>query len=390
MRESWIDADNPLLSLGTTDAVLEEIERVTKLSEPVIRNLWITQHYYSLMGGLGVVLGLTNANWSTFATWASKTAGQSIRGEEIPKEFQILLVKQAKLHEELSQALKHLPGASKIEIDPLAIPRAVLANVSEQIAIGNLKVFAELAPLFVKFWGRFGDRTRRTEPELKAFVDQLRPGPINPDGSGGQDLLKTAFTSYFAATRAKTLKETAEFILYGNLLIGLHEQTRLQPYIAGALDAPFEESSYERLLAAEPDWLETVVRPVFRRVLALLRKGLEDDWERLATRYLMTLSLPGGQILELGEDIPVGATPFPEVLNPLEDAELKRLVSTYDPYLDTLKGSGAKNWTVIDNRMAFIADLFRSRQQDPSLFDRPFSKAQLEALASGQVPVGPL
>lgn len=387
MRESSTRVNNPLLMLGSDAAVLEEIYRVTEIEKPVMRNLWITQHYHSLMGALAVVIGGNNSNWSTFATWASKTAGQSIRGEEIPKELQRLLVEQAKVHEHLTGMLRMLRGDWAEELDPLAIPKAVLANVSKQIAIGNLEVFAELAPLFAKFWARLRDPERRTEQELDAFVNELKPGPVE---EGGQDWLKTAFTSYFAATRATTPKECAEFILYGNLLIGLHEQTRLQPFIAGALDSPFDMSSYEALIAAEPDWLERFVRPAFVKLLGVLRKALENDWERLATRYLMKLTLPGGQVMELGEDVPVGVTPFPAVLNPLEYAKLVELVKTYDPNLETLRGSAAKNWTLIDNRMAFIADLFRSRQQDMSLFGPPFTKAQLDVLAQGKVPPGPL
>ncbi|HEY3253550.1 MAG TPA: hypothetical protein VGJ91_06365, partial [Polyangiaceae bacterium] len=322
---------NAMEAARPADAMLVEIERVAKLQQPVIRNLWITQHYHSLMGLLADVLGAGNANWSTFATWASKTAGQSIRGEEVPPEIQQLLVEEAKVHERLSQLLRALPGALTEELDPLAVPKAVLGQVSEQIAIGNLKVFAELAPLFAKFWDRFHAPARLTEAELGAFVGDLKPGPAEQDG---QDYLKLAFTSYFAGARAQTAKEKAEYVLYGNLLIGLHEQTRLQSYIAGAMDAPFEEQSYERLLAAQPDWLERLTRPVFRTLLQTLKSELEDRWERLATRYLMTLTLPGGNLLHLGQDIPIGVSPFPPVLNPLEYLELKQLVSSYDAHLD--------------------------------------------------------
>lgn len=369
------------------EAVLLEIERVARLEQPVIRNLWITQHYHSLMGLLAEVLGAGNANWSTFATWASKTAGQSIRGEELPREIQQLLLEQAKVQERLSRLLQALPGGWAEQLDPLAIPKAVLARVSEQIASGNLKVFAELAPLFAQFWDRFSDPARLNERELEAFVGGLKSGPAEHDG---QDSLKIAFTSYFAGARSSSEKEKAEYLLYGNLLIGLHEQTRLQSFIAGALDAPFDEQSYERLLAAEPDWLEKVTRPAFRALLVALRSDLEDRWERLATRYLMTLALPGGNLLRLGQDIPVGVTPFPAVLDPLEYAALKQLVANYDPNLDSLKGSGARNWTELGNRMAFIADLFRSRQQDQSLFRPPFSAEQLAMLALDKRPSGPL
>jgi hypothetical protein len=202
--------------------------------------------------------------------------------------------------------------------------------------------------------------------------------------------LKTAFTSYFAAAQAGTPKERAEYTLYGNLLIGLHEQTRLQDYIAGALDAPFNEKTYERLLEQQVDWLEWIARPAFKGVLAVLRMDLKERWERLATRYLMRLALPDGHELSLGSDVPVGTRPFPAVLDPIAYRHLIDLVSKYDPNLASLKGSGAKNWTELNNRMAFIADLFRSRQQDMILSDQPFTDAQLAILRQGQLPHGPL
>jgi len=387
MSVFFTGSGNAVTAARPGEAVLADIERVARLEQPVIRNLWITQHYHSLMGLLADVLGAANANWSTFATWASKTAGQSIRGEEIPPEIQQLLSEEVNVHDRLNQLLRVVPGAWAEQIDPLAIPKAVLERVSDQIAVGNLKVFAELAPLFAQFWDRFSVPERLTEQELDAFVNSLKSGPAEHDG---QDSLKVAFTSYFAGARTSNAKEKAEYLLYGNLLIGLHEQTRLQAFIAGAIDAPFDEQSYERLLAAQPDWLETVTRPAFRALLATLKRELEDRWERLATRYMMTLTLPGGSLLRLGEDIPIGKVPFPAVLDPLESETLKKLVASYDPNLDSLRGSGARNWTELNNRMAFIADLFRSRQQDESLFKPPFSEEQLRALALGERPNGPL
>ena len=40
--------------------------------------------------------------------------------------------------------------------------------------------------------------------------------------------------------------------------------------------------------------------------------------------------------------------------------------------------------------MNFIVNLFRSRQNDATLFDPPFSAPQLAVLAQGQLPPGPL
>ncbi len=52
-------------------------------------------------------------------------------------------------------------------------------------------------------------------------------------------MLKDAFTSYFEARKQTDEKVKAEMILYSNLLIGYHEQTRLQPQIVEALNAAF-------------------------------------------------------------------------------------------------------------------------------------------------------
>ena len=69
------------MTSGTLDGALAEIDRVTHLEEAPLRNLLITQTYYELSHGLATVTGIGNANWSSFAAWASKTAGQTIRGE---------------------------------------------------------------------------------------------------------------------------------------------------------------------------------------------------------------------------------------------------------------------------------------------------------------------
>lgn len=40
--------------------------------------------------------------------------------------------------------------------------------------------------------------------------------------------------------------------------------------------------------------------------------------------------------------------------------------------------------------MKYIAELFRSRQQDQALFTAPFTSAQTAALLAGETPTGPL
>ena len=51
--------------------------------DPAERNLRITQTYHELAVALVEQLGQINATWYAYATWASRTAGVFIRGENI-------------------------------------------------------------------------------------------------------------------------------------------------------------------------------------------------------------------------------------------------------------------------------------------------------------------
>ena len=87
----------------------------------------------------------------------------------------------------------------------------------------------------------------------------------------------------------------------------------------------------------------------------------------------MTLQLPG-ELLHLGHDVPAPAPGprFPAALEPLVDADLVAFAATHDRTKGTGIGSGAHDWRDIDQRMNYIFNLFRSRQQQDSLFTNPF------------------
>jgi hypothetical protein len=54
---------------------LAEIDAIDACPHPVLRNLRITQAYHELSTATARKIG-SAANWCTFATWASKQAGQ--------------------------------------------------------------------------------------------------------------------------------------------------------------------------------------------------------------------------------------------------------------------------------------------------------------------------
>ena len=55
--------------------------RIAAIRNPIVRNLEIT-HAYSLLAAELAVRSGQGANWCTFATWASRQAGRTIRGED--------------------------------------------------------------------------------------------------------------------------------------------------------------------------------------------------------------------------------------------------------------------------------------------------------------------
>src|SRR3974390_1084518 len=61
---------------------VEDVTRITEVADPVIRNLQITECYSRLAAAMAERT-YPCANWCTFATWASKQAGATIRGEDM-------------------------------------------------------------------------------------------------------------------------------------------------------------------------------------------------------------------------------------------------------------------------------------------------------------------
>jgi hypothetical protein len=378
-----------------------DLETIIALKDPVRRNLFITQRYHDLSHGLRETIDPGNANWSTFATWASKTAGETIRDEEVPKELRTLLQDAQKLLDGLSfvnRAISFFDRDADLGVDHLLDPiQSTLADVSNDIAVGNLKVFRELAPIFDSFIVEFKPLKKRDDDRLKQWCAQLLPGPVT---EGGQELLHSAFTDYYEAKFETDHDLRAQRLLSANCQIGLHEQTRLQPEIEGALTAPVRDLVQEQILAVarklvpgtkHDDLAEKLTAP-----LQPVLDEIEVVFRRLTTRYLMNLTLPLGERISLAEDVAPehGTGLFPPPLQRISGPpHFVTLLERYDRCsIDGSQavGSGAVDWASIPDRMNFIINLFRSRQQDEVLFTEPFTSDQRESLNDGLVPSGQL
>jgi hypothetical protein len=191
----------------------EQVSSIARRADPVLRNLQITQSYHDLGVAIAERVRGRDACWTGFAVWASRTAGHFIRGEWLPDALRRVL---ARLR----------PGRGRgIEV--------LDERIRSHLAEGNRKVYAEIAPLFVELV-RLLDLPAALRPAaLHRSLESLRPGRVE---EGGQAALSRALRAFVEAASLPEGPERAQRILLGNLLVGAHEQYRLQEQIVGTLD----------------------------------------------------------------------------------------------------------------------------------------------------------
>jgi len=379
---------------ATAPVTEEECEDVVRTPNPILRNLKITQTYHRLSLELAALLGYEDVNWCTFACHASKTAGYAIRNDKRSA------YRSTPSRSPVDRALMAIRAAISRALGILAWREAVATEVSRQISAGNLKVFAELAPIFARFVQTFRGDAEYDRGKLDHFLQSLRRGPTL---TGGQDTLMEALSHYYDAMSERRPKQKTELILLATIKVGLHEQIRLQPEILCALNAPAVLGSPLRLRALSEDWASGVKElgtptPRLRewhRPSEKINDRLLAIWaafgRRLVTCTLMELRLPYGDV-RLGMDLPPlpRQRSFPDALETLDHPELARLVAAYRREGKALRGSRALDWGNLDHRMSFIVDLFRSRLRSLELFEQPFLLAQQQAMEEDRIPSGPL
>ena len=381
---------------------VEDVAGISNISDPVIRNLNITQGYYELSKAMSRYTS-GNPNWCTFAVWASKQAGQTIRKEDLVRTFKNIFHNSAEItfvlnsFAQLTEVIKNLPEVKAIDEFFLKIinPDDPIELSASAVADGNKKVFSEIGGEFARFLSVFKDENDFTEENINQFCAAFKPGGP-PDG---QQMLKDAFNSYYEARLQNDPKAKMELILYADLLIGYHEQTRLQPQIADALNAPITGLENMRTTI-----LREIIPGFWRRIRYYISKllkrklPLDDAIDKLLelvkheireviTEFMMTLYVPDNEILKLGQDLKGG---FPEELKTITNSKFKELLSKIDPTPDSVKESGAKDWGDLSDRIHFIADFFRSHFKHLQLYNSPFTDEQMKVLKEGKIPQGKL
>ena len=356
----------------------EVIQSIVERKNLVVRNLQVTQGYYRLSEGMRRVIGGRNVSWCTFATHASKTAGQALRHELMPRLLKSAMLRLAGYDNTYYYLNDVLGDANPPGLDTKQGRLAeAMRHVSLLVSEGNIIVFAELAWPFVSFINAFaGDRSYNSR-KLGAFLEEhFQPGPLE---RGGQDYLIDAFSAYYDARFETNPKRKAEYILRGNLLVGLHEQTRLQPQIERALAVPLDV-----FLDADDEEAGS------RRQRQTARRSRQVV-TRATTHMMMSITLPSRE-LKLSQDIiaPTGVDAFPSDLLHIESPRCWSLVRQFEDRSDTLTGSAAEDWVSLQQRMRFVVNFFRSHQQYDRLWEAPFLPSQESVIEGGYLPAGPL
>jgi len=213
------------------------------MADPVLRNQQITQSYHEISWIFSQRTGPC-ANWCTFAIWASRQAGQTIRQEDLLKALENHLATAPELgqaiYELAEAALAKGAGMDKKRIAQLAWdiadPRAAMLRASAAVACGNQKVYVEIGREFARFLDSCGkdehfdaasiarfsetlkpgnppDLQTLTNPDLVALLNKIDPSPDSVKDTAAIDWANLEDRLHFIADLFRCYQKTADLLL---------------------------------------------------------------------------------------------------------------------------------------------------------------------------------
>jgi hypothetical protein len=377
---------------------VDEVRRIAAIADPVVRNLEIT-HCYSRLAEAFAARDGEGANWCTYATWASRQAGRTIRGEDPLEQLGRKLGERRWLLHPFATLWRRLLRRGLFQRETrlgrltaeLHTPFDAFERASDSVARGNLRVFEEIGLEFARWLQECPPDSPADSDPCRQFLERLRPG----DPPEGQRYLRQAFARYERRRHERAPKARAELAVLANLEIGFHEQTRLQPEIREALDAAYatqEDLGRRALEAVFPSaarWWPLLRRPAAAAV-GMFAAGAQRAASRLAreviTESFLVLSLPG-RVLMLSAHL---TDAYPDALREPADAELRELMARFEPVPPARDDCGARDWSELRQRMHYIVHLFAAFHLSDDLARAPFTPEQVASFRRGVVPDGDL
>jgi len=252
----------------------------------------------------------------------------------------------------------------------------------------------------------------------RARMITLRLNELDPENERSKGTAANPTQEYYECLRAR-------LVFFGNLIITSVEQDLVDPGVERVLNnVPIAAGDFvsNHLARIAQDTFGVPRQLAGLRIPAKLQPAqdaFQETWVRLLTRELLILALPA-ETLRLGRDIPplaAGEPFFPPELFDLrllpedkparEDArgeegapyaydwpqqqrdnlDLLRTVSAFDRSQGDGRGTGARDWRRISQRLNWATTLIRTRIQDASLFWPPFRNEDVERIYRGKLPL---
>ena len=355
---------------------------------------------------------VSNANWFNFATWGTYTLGPNIRNDGAP------------------QRLDTLPNAVRRRVAP-AIVQSRSAHgdvVGRALAWGQELIFLSASQALLHFVDMDDLETEfRTSEQDRTKVLKA----VNWSGhfidEGHLALVDQAFDCYrLVRRRAVQMRAehkepdamdaiqsdpcVAKLMFFATCLLTAAEQGVVNQALAVMINSVPARlmQGVDGKLSQLAQWRSGVPQQVAAYgLLARLQQAgglLGESWARLMTSYLLVIVLPT-EILRLGRDVPLRNPTEPMFPVPLMDLRpppneptekekkevydklvaLQQFVNAFDRSQAGV-GSAAHDWRRFDDRINWAISLFRSRQQDRTLYWPPYSIEDTRRIVAGEMP----
>ena len=329
------------------DGMLANGELLLAYPDRAERNEAVTQQYHDLSTAMSGIVGTDNANWATFAVWASDEIGRNLDGTT-----------------------------------GIALGEAAFGDPKFWLSKGNSMLISDIGPGFQYFTETFANGQNRDmsfDQYWSNFQQAFAGRGISylEGGSGDRELdMKNAFKAYYEsmqlndqqqaggspAEQAERSARQADLMLYANTLVGLQEQEIVQGDIENGLSAP---------LAGAADAIGIPVDAIAAHFLDFHLPSVDGTGERrIDTDH--DIEQQAGRVDPTGTRFTT-ADGQEIVLDTALRERLASLPGDSDGGADEydIANSGTDRWQDYGERMGSIYHLFANFQQYDALFGNP-------------------
>ncbi len=365
-----------------------------------------------------------DANFCAFGTWASLTIGRNVRNRFAPRRFDqsttnavrgvfnrlaidvrqtnkqrlsnLLAAAQRVVFKELSVSVEGLlarTASLEAEIFEPAMRLLTSIDAGGEPKLGDhkalLDLYAKIEPALAAEVKANPLPLPPTDPNEPPFT----PALAKTDRDERYSDLAHGLVSYLLArqaTKAGMDKARSELIFRGNVLIESYVQIKVQR----VLDYSVEEIAadyFDQQIGIEASenrgagrWRRRINRAASER----FERSFGDVWGRVLTDQVLVARV-GEEVIRLGRDLPdpPGSTSFfPPALDPICDGWANNLLLRFDHSFGYGTGTRSHNWGVFDDRMNWLINLLRSRQQSGGVWKEPFTLQEEVLVRAHQDP----